>query len=64
MERSTGNTFNIFGFKQISTFFLRTVPDIADYILPIEETLRSRFITGIAGSFICSDTEERYLHFQ
>ena len=28
----------MFGFKHKFTFFLRTVPDIADYLLPIEET--------------------------
>ena len=50
----------MFGFKHKFTFFLRTVPDMADYLLPIEETLRSRFIPAITGGHICSD-EERAL---
>ena len=43
----------MFGFKQKFTFFLQTVPDIADYLLPIEETLRSRFyISYHRGSYM------------
>ena len=51
----------MFGFRLKFTFFLRTVPDIADYLLPIKETLRSRFIPAITGGHICSDAE-RELH--
>ena len=51
----------MFGFKHKFTFFLRTVPDIADYLLPIEETLRSRFIPAITGCYICSDEERALL---
>ena len=51
----------IFGFKHKFTFFLRTVPDIADYLLPIEEILRSRFIPAITGGHICSDAERALL---
>ena len=50
----------MFGFKHKFTFFLRTVPDI-DYLLPIEETLRSRFIPAITGGHICSDAERALL---
>ena len=52
MEKSIGNTFKdkeiqsqavysayMFGFKHKFMFFLRTVPDIADYLFVIEETL-------------------------
>ena len=49
------------GFKHKFTFFLRTVPDTADYLLPIEETLRSRFIPAITGGHICSDAERALL---
>ena len=43
----------MFGFKHKFTFFLRTVPDITDYLLPIEETLRSRFISQGSYMFRC-----------
>ena len=46
----------MFGFKHKFTFFLHTVPDIADYLLPIEETLRSRFIPAIPAIFRCVKT--------
>ena len=51
----------MFGFKHKFTFFLRAVPDIADYLLSIEETLRSCFISTITGGHICSDAERALL---
>ena len=51
----------MFGFKHRFTFFLRTVPDISDYLFPIEETLRSRFVPAIAGGHVCSDTKRALL---
>ena len=51
----------MFGFKNKFTFFLRTVPDIADYLLPIEETLRSSFIPALTWGHICSDAERALL---
>ena len=51
----------MFGFNHKFTFFVRTVPDIADYLLPIEETLKSRFIPAITGVHICSDAESELL---
>ena len=51
----------MFGFKHKFTFFLRTVPDISDYLFTIEETSRSRFVPAIAGSHICSDAERALL---
>ena len=51
----------MFRFKHEFTFFLQTLPDIADYLLPIEETLRSRFIPAITGGHICSDAERALL---
>ena len=51
----------MFGFKNKFTFFLRTVPDIADYLLPIEETLRSSFISVLTWGHICSDAERALL---
>ena len=51
----------MFGFKHKFTFFLRTVPDIADYLLPIEKTLRSRFTLAITGGYIMFSTERALL---
>ena len=51
----------MFGFKYKFTFFLRTVREIADYLLPIEETLRLRFIPAITVDHICSDAERALL---
>ena len=51
----------MFGFKHKFTFFLRTVPDIADYLLPIEKTLRSSFILAITGGYIMFSTERALL---
>ena len=48
----------MFGFEHKFTFFLQTVvPDIADYLLPIEETLRLSFIPAITGGHISSHVE-------
>ena len=47
----------IFELKHKFTFFLRTVPEIAGCLLPIEETLKSRFIPAITGDYICSHAE-------
>ena len=51
----------MFGFKYKFTFFLRIVPDIVDYLLPIEETIRSCSIPAIAGGHIYSDVERALL---
>ena len=37
--------------------------DISDYLFPIEETLKSRFIPAIIGGHICSDAERALLAF-
>ena len=47
----------MFRFKHKFTFFLQTVPDITDYLLWIEETLRLCFIPAITGGHVCSDAE-------
>ena len=51
----------MFGFKHKFKFFLRTVPDISDYLFAYEETLRSRFAPAITGGHICSDAERALL---
>ena len=51
----------MFGFTYKLTFFVITVPDIVDHLLPIKETLRSYFIPVITRGYICSGAE-RALH--
>ena len=57
-EIQTAATYStyIFGIKHKFTFFLETVPDLADYLFPIEETLRSHFIPAITEGHICSES--------
>ena len=50
-----------FGFKRKFRFFLRIVHDIANYLLPTDETLRSRFMPAIKEDDICSDAERALL---
>ena len=33
------------------------LPNIENYLVPIEEVLRTEFIPAITGGYICSDTE-------
>ena len=51
----------MFGFTHNLTFSVIIVPDIVDHLLPIEETLRSRFIPAITGSYIFSVAERALL---
>ena len=51
----------MFGFTYKLTFFVITVPDIVDHLLPIKETLRSYFIPVITRGYICSDAERALL---
>ena len=54
----------MFGFKHKFTFFLRPVPDTADYLLSIEVTLRLRFIPATKGVIYLQMQRVSYLHFQ
>ena len=40
------------------TYFLRTAPDIHDYIQPIEETIANKFISAILGGHIPNDVKQ------
>lgn len=53
----------MFGFKHKFTFFLRPVPDTADYLLSTEDTLRSRFIPATTGVIYVQMQRVSYLHF-
>ena len=54
----------MYGVKHKITFFLRTKLDTADYLLSIEEKLRSRFIPTITEGHMFSDTERALLVLQ
>ena len=51
----------IHGFKHKFTFFIRTIPNLSNYLQPIEEVLRSQFIPAITGGHLCSDKERDLL---
>ena len=42
-------------FKSKLNYFLRTIPNISLLLLPLERTIRNKFIQAVTGSRICSD---------
>ena len=49
------------GFKNKLSYFVRTIPDISNLPLPIEDTIRNRFIPAITGRRICNEEERKLL---
>ena len=49
------------GFKNKLSCFMRTIPDISNLLIPIEDTIRNWFITAITGGRICNEEERRLL---
>ena len=49
------------GFKNKLSYFMRTIPDISNLLIPIEDTIRNRFIPAITGGRICNEEERRLL---
>ena len=45
-------------FKNKLHYFMRTIPDISSLLLPIENTIRNRFIPAITSGCICSEEEQ------
>ena len=45
------------GFKGKLTYYMRTIPCIKDYLMPLEEVIRFKFIPSITGEHICSNDE-------
>ena len=45
------------GFKRKLNYFLRTIPNILNLLLPIERNIWSKFIPAVTGSYICNDKE-------
>ena len=44
-------------FKSTLNYFLRIVPNICHLLLPLERTIRKKFIPAVTGNHICSDKE-------
>ena len=44
------------GFKS-KLYFLRTIPNIRHLLLPVERTIRNKFIPAVTGCHICSNKE-------
>ena len=40
---------------------LRTIPNIRHLLLPVERTVRNKFIPAVAGCYICSDNHLRWI---
>ena len=49
------------GFKNKLSYFMRTIPDISNMLIPIEDTIRNRFIPAIIGGRICNVEERKLL---
>ena len=45
------------GFKSKFHYVLRTIPNIRHSLLPLERTIRKKFIPAVTGCCICSDKE-------
>ena len=45
------------GFKSKLCCFMRTIPDISNLLLPIENTIQNRFISAITGGRLCNEEE-------
>ena len=48
-------------FKSKLNYFMRTIPGISQFLYPLEETVRNKFIPAITGGHICSNNEPRLL---
>ena len=51
----------VFGFRSKLTYFMRTIPDLNNLLVPIEEIIRFRFIPALTGGHHCSDLERELL---
>ena len=47
------------GFKNKLSYFMRTIPDISNFLIPVEDTIRNRFIPAITGGCICNEEERK-----
>ena len=56
-EPQTAYLAFVSGLKSKLNYFLRTIPNIRHLLLPLEGTIRNKFIPPVTGYHICSDKE-------
>ena len=49
------------GFKNKLSYFMRTIPDFSNLLIPIEDNIRNRFIPAITGGRIFNKEERKLL---
>ena len=49
------------GFKSKLNYFMSTISGISEFLYPLEETVRNKFIPAITGGHICSNNEQKLL---
>ena len=49
------------GFKGKLTYLMRTIPELDEFLKPIEDTIRNELIPALTGCHICSDNERKLL---
>ena len=52
------------GYKNKLSYFLRTIPDISNLLLPVEDTIRNRSMPAITGGRICNEEAMSYYLYQ
>ena len=49
------------GIRSKLKYSVRTIPEISNHLVSLEETLRNRFIPAVTGGHICNNTERKLL---
>ena len=49
------------GFKSKLNYFIKTIPGISQFLYPLEETVRNKFVSTITRGHICSNNKRRLL---
>ena len=51
----------MFGFRSKLTYFIRTIPNTENILVPLEEAIRYNLIPALTGGHQCSDLERKLL---
>ena len=54
-QRQTAYSAFVSHFKSKLSYFMGTIPGISQFLYPLEETVRNKFIPAITGGHICSN---------
>ena len=49
------------GYQHKFTYYIRTIPEIEEYLQPLEEVIRHRFLPAITGGHIVTDQERQLI---